>query len=162
MRPIFAIEDHIEAVLNATVDRETGEISEDGIAALDALEGEKREVMLATAAYAKGQRAEAAAIQAVADGLLDRARRHLAHASRLESYVEKSMEPGEKLSDARVALSWRKSTSVQIISEDALPDLYWRTKTTRTPDKTMIGEALKDGAEIPGATLLTVHRLQVK
>lgn len=52
-----------------------------------------------------------------------------------------------------VASIRRGPESVFVISEDDLPGTYWREVTTRTPDKVMIGKALKAGTEVPGATL---------
>ena len=43
--------------------------------------------------------------------------------------------------------------SVFITSEDDLPETYWNVVTKRTPDKVLIGKALKDEHEVTGATL---------
>lgn len=52
-----------------------------------------------------------------------------------------------------VASIRRGPESVFVTSEDDLPDAYWREVTTRTPDKGLIGKALKAGTDVPGATL---------
>lgn len=53
--------------------------------------------------------------------------------------------------------------SVFVVSEDDLPDMYWRTVTERTPDKVLIGKVLKDGHDVPGATLANgAETLQLK
>lgn len=43
--------------------------------------------------------------------------------------------------------------SVVIINEDEVPDGYWTTKTTRSLNKKAIGDAIKAGSDVPGATL---------
>lgn len=53
--------------------------------------------------------------------------------------------------------------SVFVIDEDELPNAYWREETKRTPDKALIGKALKAGYEVPGATLANgAESLQIK
>jgi len=164
VRSIYSIDQHLEAVLNATVDPETGEISEEGMAALYVLEGEKHDVYLAAAAYVKGQRAEAGAVRAVAAAQVARAEKHERHADRLERWLQMNVPEGEKLSDARSQIVWRKSTGVDVTDPEALPELFWRVKvrTERTPDRPMIAEALKAGDEVPGARLEHRNTLSIK
>ncbi len=47
------------------------------------------------------------------------------------------------------------SPVVVVEDESALPDQFITVKTTTAPDKRAIGEALKDGIEVPGAYLST-------
>lgn len=51
-------------------------------------------------------------------------------------------------------LKSRRSEAVEIEDEDLIPDDLFRTKTTRTPDKTAIKAAIKGGQEIVGAKLV--------
>ena len=50
--------------------------------------------------------------------------------------------------------------SVEILNESALPEDAF--KVTRTPDKTAIKEALKNGHDIDGATLKRTQSLQIR
>ena len=50
--------------------------------------------------------------------------------------------------------------SVEILNESALPEDAF--KVTRTPDKTAIKEALKNGHEVDGATLKRTKSLQIR
>ena len=50
--------------------------------------------------------------------------------------------------------------SVEILNESALPEDAF--KVTRTPDKTAIKEALKNGHDVDGATLKRTQSLQIK
>ncbi len=43
--------------------------------------------------------------------------------------------------------------SVSISDQSAIPDEYMRVKTEVSPDKTAIAKALKEGVDIPGASL---------
>jgi len=68
----------------------------------------------------------------------------------------------EKTKAGTFTLSFRKSEAVVITDEAALPTKYLRAKTTITPDKTAIKNAIKGGAEISGAELQINQNLQIK
>jgi hypothetical protein len=55
----------------------------------------------------------------------------------------------------------RKSTSVEIEDEDALPKEYISTVITTKPDKAKIGEDLKAGLEVKGAKLSFNQNLKI-
>lgn len=59
-------------------------------------------------------------------------------------------------------ISIRKSEAVNITDESKLPPEYIKTKTTTAPDKAAIKKAIKDGAEIAGAEIITNRNVQVK
>lgn len=59
-------------------------------------------------------------------------------------------------------LSIRKSEAVNITDIDKLPSEYIKTKTTTAPDKTAIKKAIKSGAEVAGAEIVTNKNLQIK
>ena len=44
----------------------------------------------------------------------------------------------------------------------AMPEEFWRTRTTREPDKPAILAALKAGQDVPGARLVRRLRLEIK
>lgn len=67
-----------------------------------------------------------------------------------------------KLKAGTFALSFRKSEAVVITNEIALPAEFVKTKTTTTPDKTAIKNAIKSGREVAGAELQTNMNLQIK
>lgn len=157
---LFEISEKIEALLNASVDPETGEIIEVALDALEELEEARDAKALAVAAYALGQEAEADAIRATAKRLQERAAVHERHAARLRQYIADHIVPGEKLSDARVAISWRKSEAVVIDDEAALPDPFFRY--TRTPAKDEIKRTIKSGIGVDGAHLESRMNVVIK
>lgn len=59
-------------------------------------------------------------------------------------------------------LSYRKSEAVEIYNEEMLPKWFMKEKITIAPDKTAIKEALKNWAEVPGATIKVNQNLQIK
>ena len=161
---LFEIVDGVGDLLELSVDRETGEISEEGLAALSALEMDLSEKLVNTALYLKGVEAERDAVKKAAQELSDRAKIHTRQADRLRKYLSDNMERvgHEGLSDPRVKLSWRTSTAV-VCDEDArffLPVELLAVKTS--PDKKAIGDLLKAGTEVAGCRLETRKNLQVK
>lgn len=67
-----------------------------------------------------------------------------------------------KLESETLKLSFRKSESINITDETKLSDNLFRTIIKKEPDKNAIKEALKSGAEIDGASLVTNYNLQIK
>ena len=59
-------------------------------------------------------------------------------------------------------LSYRKSESVEITNEWALPKEFIKEKITTAPDKTAIKDALKNWVEVPWASIITKQNLQIK
>jgi hypothetical protein len=156
---LFDIAAELESLLNSSVD-ENGEISEESIAALDALEMQRDEKCLAIAAYALGQEAEADAVKAHADKLARRAQIHRNHASRLRAYIAQHLPAGHACSDFRVRLGWRKSTAVRVTDEGKLPEQFWRV--TREPALSDIKDALKAGESVDGAELEPRNNLVIR
>lgn len=68
---------------------------------------------------------------------------------------------GEKFTTAKVAVTWRKSTAVEV-DGDTVPDEYMTVKTERSPDKKAIIAALKAGTPIDGCRLVERMNMQIK
>ena len=163
---LFEIVDGVQNLLELSVDAD-GVISEEGLAALSALEMDLSEKLVNTALYLKGVEAERDAVAKAAKELADRAKIHTRQADRLRQYLADNMERAghEGLSDPRVKLSWRTSTAVVvdpnvIFSSTSLPEGVL-VKSARA-DKKAIGELLKSGTEVEGCRLETRRNLQVK
>ena len=163
---LFEIVDGVQNLLELSVDAD-GVISEEGLAALSALEMDLSEKLVNTALYLKGVEAERDAVAKAAKELSARAAIHGKQADRLREYLRANMERAghEGLSDPRVKLSWRTSTAVVvdpnvIFSSTSLPEGVL-VKSARA-DKKAIGELLKSGTEVEGCRLETRRNLQVK
>jgi len=57
-------------------------------------------------------------------------------------------------------LSIRSSSAVEIMDEQELPDEFWAIK--REVSKTLISNAIKEGREVPGATMVENKSLQIR
>lgn len=151
-----------QAMNNLVIDEETGEVS--GFEAVDALDvafEDKAEAYAVTIknllAFANEAKGEADKLKARADAAKNRADQLKQHLALSMNAVGKN-----KVETARAALSFRKSTVVNITDETVLRDDLWKVTMKREPNKTEIGTLLKSGESVPGAELETRMNLQVK
>jgi hypothetical protein len=82
---------------------------------------------------------------------------------KLKETVKQAMElyEIEEIKTATLKINFRKSESVEV-DENIISDDYCKFKTVRTPDKAMIKDAIKSGAEIYGASLKINRNIQIK
>lgn len=83
---------------------------------------------------------------------------------RMRESVSNAMEMYgiDKIETPTLKMFFRKSESVTIINEDIIPDTFITVKTVRTPNKTKIKEAIKEGQSVYGAVLDVNYNLQIK
>jgi len=82
---------------------------------------------------------------------------------KLKETVKNAMElyEIEEIKTATLKINFRKSESVEV-DEKIISDMYCSFKTTRTPNKALIKEAIKSGREVVGASLKFNRNLQIK
>ena len=68
----------------------------------------------------------------------------------------------EEIKMNNIKINFRKSTSVVIENEGLIPLLYQKEEVKTTIKKKEVGDALKAGIEVPGASLLNNKNLQIK
>ena len=78
----------------------------------------------------------------------------------LKSYLANFLN-GAKWQNSEVAISWRKSESVEVSNVKELPEEYLKYKDPE-PDKVKLKADLKAGAEIEGVRLITKENIQIK
>lgn len=147
--------DHIE------LDEETGEIlSADELHAVEAEAAEKIE---ATALYLRELDAEAKAAKAEADRMIARAHALAKKSDTIKQLMLAALPAaGGKVKTARVTVSIRQSQAVEIDEGTELPEAFVTTKTTTSPNKVALKDALKGGAAIPGVHLITKESVQIR
>lgn len=123
---------------------------------LEALEGELALKGANVAAFVLNLEAEAEKIKVVEQRIAARRKVYENKAERIRSYLKENMERAgikkiEALDGSFTATLTAPRASVVVDNESALPPSF--VKTTTSPDKAAIGEALKDGREVPGARL---------
>src|SRR3990172_497022 len=148
---LYEINREIERILEGSVDPETGEVLTP-LEELDKLGIDRVTKVLDTAAFVKGLSAEADAIKAEEKALAARRKILENRETWLREYLRQNLEEGERMNNSRIAISWRKSSAVEIQNEEVIPDDYYVIK--RDISKTLISEAIKAGTTVPGAALV--------
>ena len=108
------------------------------------------------AAFFQNLEADAEALKAAEARIAARRKAIENRAEWLKEYLRSNMERCgiTKIECPEFVVTLGKPRDVcEIISEDELPDLYVKTKVTKTPDKTLILKAMKDGYEVKGARI---------
>lgn len=159
---LYEINAQLEELIANSVDPETGELVIDP-AALDDLNLEREEKVEGIALYIKDLKATAAAIKAEMDNLKARYDSAKNKAERLTDYLKENLH-GEKFSTPKVAISYRNSTSVEIIPGiffTPANEKYFRLKDPEA-DKKAIADAIKAGETIEGAELISKQSMTIK
>lgn len=163
MANLFEINAALAAAWDAAVDSETGEISEEGLAQINALELDRDTKLESIACWVKNLKADAEAMKTEAKNMADRAKAAENKAESLKRYLAAALN-GEKFQTPRVAVSWRKSVSVEVDEAEVpdLPEQFKRIETKISPDKTAIKDALKAGEVIEGCRLVEKNNISIK
>lgn len=111
---------------------------------LERLEGEREKKLLNLAVWHKDLKAQAEAFSKEIKRLQARQKALNSKADSIQGFIDYSLQAGEKLSDTRAVLSYRKSSQVviDVLTEDLPPKFI---KTSIAPDKTAIKEYIKTG-----------------
>lgn len=137
--------DHIE------LDEETGEIL--NADELHAVEAEAADKIEATALYLRELDAEAKAAKDEADRMLARVKSMQKRSDYIKSMLLDALHATGKVKTGRVTVSIRTTKAVEIAEGADLPEAYTTVKTTVSPNKVAIKQALLDGVEVPGCSL---------
>lgn len=149
---LYEISDAIRAALDhIDVDPETGEIlNADNLHAVEAEASEKIE---ATALYLRELDAEAKAAKDEADRMIARVKSMQKRSDYLKAMLIEALHVTGKVKTARVTVSIRTTQAVAVDEGANLPEAYTTAKTTVSPNKVAIKQALLDGVEVPGCHL---------
>lgn len=161
---LFEIDDAIQRCVklesgDGYVDTETGEIID--TAAIEQLEMDRDTKIRNIACWIKNLEADE---KALADQIkIFTARKNAAKNKResLKSYLAAFLH-GSKWQNSEVAISWRKSESVEVANIDNLPEKYQRIVTTIEANKQQLKADLKSGVEVAGVQLVTKNNIQIK
>lgn len=160
---IFDIDREIERILSMT-DAETGELPESAFDELEQLQLDRNEKIENASCAWINLTAEAKAIREQEIALADRRRALERRADRIKRYVEYATE-GQPFSSSRVAVRWRRSSSVEIDAAafwaaHPAPELI-RQKDPE-PALDAIKAALKAGVDVPGAEMVEKSTMTIK
>lgn len=141
-----------------TVNTETGEVID--LKALEQLELERSEKIRNIALWIKNLKSDVNALDAEEKAFKARKDAAKRKAEQLSSYLA-SVLNGEKVTGTDFAISWRKSTAVNVLDEKALPPTFLIPQPPKV-DKTGISKALKAGETVTGAELIERQNMTIK
>lgn len=147
---LYWVDNAIYKLYDEFVDPETGEITDAEAFAekYAALQLTREEVIENTLLMYKNATADAAAIAEEIKNLTARKAATEKRAERFKADAAAALN-GEKFASAKVTATWRKSPAKAEADDEALtPDEF--IKITKTPMKTEIKAALKQGIAVPG------------
>lgn len=153
----------IEHAILDCVDVETGEII--NIDALNALSMERDAKIENIALWIKNLLSDAEQIKAEMKTMEERKKSAENKAENLKNFLTDYLN-GSKFSTSKVAISFRKSKSVDVSDINKImsmddADSYLKYAEP-TPDKTAIKQAIKSGKTIPGCSLVEKSNIQIK
>ena len=149
----------IDLAIQECVDTETGELVDPE--RLDALFMERNLKIENVALWVKNLLSDAEAIKAEKDALADREAKCRKKADDLKLWLAKALE-GQKFCTARCAVSFRKSTRLEVTDPGSVPaELMVETITTK-PDASKIKALLKEGQLVDGCRLVENLNTQIK
>ena len=162
---LYEIDRQIQELIENSVDPETGELTLDP-AALDALQMEREAKIENLACYVKNLTADAKAIKAEEQALSERRKAAENKAERLKRYLSDALA-GEKFSTSRVAISWRKTSAVQVdenlfLSSTANELIPGAITYEPKISKTAIKKAIEQGQTVIGAELVSNMSMSIK
>lgn len=136
---------------------ESEEFDEKTIAdTLESIQGEIKDKGRNVAAFLQNLEADVEALKAAESRIAARRRTIENRAEWLKEYLRSNMERCgiSKIECPEFVVTLGKPRDVcEIVNEDELPELYVKTKVTKSPDKTLILNAMKDGYNVPGARI---------
>ena len=153
------IDKAIEAFFEENVDPETGELL--NIEQLDELQLAREQKIDNVGLYIKNLEAEADAVENQEKIFADRKKRIRKKIEGLKGFLGYALD-GKPFKTDRVVMSFRKSESVLVKDDYLVPDEYCNITVVRKPDKKVLKDALKKGAEIMGCELVEKQNVQIK
>lgn len=148
----------IDQQLMDCIDLETGEIID--AEKLNALQMERDEKIENVALWIKDLKAEIDALKAEKQAFADRQKSAERTLESLNKWLTSALA-GEKFKTTKVAVSFRKTTSVEVDNINDLPNWFVRPGEP-TADKVALKKALTEGREIEGAHLVESTSISVK
>lgn len=146
-----------EAILGC-IDQETGEVVDPE--KLNALQIERDAKLEGVALWIKDLTAEAAALKSEKQAFSDRQKTAENKVESLKKWLADALA-GEKFSTTKVAVSFRKTKSVQVTDIFAISESFLKYAEP-TPDKTAIKKAIEAGQDVKGAQLVEGLSLSIK
>ena len=148
----------IDSAIMALVDAETGEITD--FEKLDKLTMERDKKIENVALMVKNLKADAEAYKAEKEAFAEREKSAKSSAEYWSGWLRNALN-GQKFTTTRCAVSFRKSSAVEITDENLLPPEFRRYSTKWEPDKKALKASLAEG-EVAGAKIVERLGMTIK
>lgn len=149
----------INQEIMACVDYETGELIDPE--RLENLYMERSQKIENIALWIKNLQSDALAFKSEKEAFEKREKAATTKAEQLKKYLAQALE-GQKFSSERCAVSFRKSTKLEVLDVYSIPrELLVETVTVK-PDTNAIKELLKNGQAVNGCRLVENLNTQIK
>lgn len=149
----------IDSEIMNCIDPETGEILD--FERLEHLQMERQTKIENVALWVKNLKADMSAYKVEKDVFAEREKQTKRKIESLSQWLTVALD-GQRVSTNRVAISFRKSESVEIVEDEKIPGEYIKIKMEKQPDKVAIKEAIKNGETVPGCKLVSKNNIQIK
>lgn len=141
------------------IDQETGEILDTD--KFDQLQISRNEKIENIGLYYKNLLSDADQLKIEKERFAEREQIIRNKADSLKKYLDYSLH-GEKFGTVKLNISYRKSSSVEIVDQTLIPKDYLKTKTVESIDKMAISKDIKSGKTVSGAELVEHNNIQIK
>lgn len=141
------------------IDQETGELIDPE--RLESLFMERNQKIENVALWIKNLQSDALAFKAEKETFAEREKAATKKAEQLKAWLAQVLE-GQKFSTGRCAVSFRKSTKLEVLDEGIIPDELMVKTVTVKPDANAIKALLKEGQEVSGCRLVENLNTQIK
>lgn len=163
---LYAQANEIEYAVDACIDRETGEVTDEALAAnLDELMSQGKEKILACGLFYRGLELESEKLKAEIDRLKKRKALHDRQAEKFKSYISRHAERfngQETVKNELITISWRKSPGrVEVEVEPWNLDAAFQRIEIKA-DRAKIADALRAGDLVEGAKLVKETKMSIK
>ena len=141
------------------LDAETGEVIDPDM--LDALMMEREAKVESVALWIKNLESDVIALKAEKDAFAEREAKTKQKIESLKKWLVNALE-GQKFSTAKCAVSFRKSTKLEVVDEYLIPNEFMVQTVTVKPDANAIKALLKNGVEVGGCRLVENQNIQIR
>ena len=159
MLTLYDISKGLRSVLSRLEIEEDPEAYDELLKALDKTLTDREEKLSGCCAYIKNLRAEIETYETEIEKLKKQLSILRNKEERFAEYVANCIGTSEEWRNGVHKIGWRESHAIEITNFNVLPLPYIRMKAE--PDKALIKQDLKNGATIPGATMIAKKHLQI-
>ena len=159
---LYEINNTINSVIENgfKMDEDTGEVlftSED----LEKLQLDRQAKIESIALYIKNKEVLASDIEEEIKNLTERKKAVERKIQSLKDYIRYILN-GEKFESAKCAISYRRSTKIEIDDIEQVPEDYIRLEVNKSANKSAIKKAMNEGKEIAGCHIEEYNNMTIK